>query len=178
MMKRGLMATLNRSIVSIAVLGLAVSAQATEIALRLGQGGFRDRRAPDGGVGGSQVCLDVKLNDLPIVVSIGQESYTKGPVATATGVYEIKSLATCNVFFTKVLSEKWPTNLYLGGGVGRLKIPQGNKAAAIQGVGRIDTKLFWKISGYVEGKYIYSNRGLIDFSEAALLFGICFKFEL
>lgn len=141
----------------------------------MGQGGFRDNRAPDGKLGGGQLFLDLKLNDLPLVFSFGEEYYTKGPEPIHS--YEIPSLVMCNLFFTKALSRKWPTNLYLGGGIGRLKIPQGDKAAAIQGIARIDIKCFWKIYGYTEGKYIYSNKDLIDFNEVALLLGICFKFE-
>ena len=161
---------------SVVILGLAVSVQATEITVRLGQGGFRDSRAPDGKLGGGQFCLDVKLPDLPLVISIGQEYYTKGPDATLA--CEIPSLFMCNAFFMKALSRKWPTNLYIGGGFGLLEIPQGDQAVAIQAISRIDTKLIWKIYGYAEGKYIFSNKGLIDFNEVALLLGIGFKFEL
>ena len=57
----------------VAILSFAASAGATELTLRVGQGGFRDDRASDGKLGGGQVCVDVEFSDLPVAVSFGQE---------------------------------------------------------------------------------------------------------
>lgn len=159
----------------VAILSAAGCVQNTGLALRIGQGGFRDDRAPDGKLGGGQVCLDMKFKKLPLSVSIGHEYYTKGP--DATELYEIKSLYMGNVFFARALTKKWPTDLYLGGGIGLLKIPPGDKAAAIQAIVRINTKIVWKIGIYAEGKYLYSNSGPIDFDAAILLVGISITFD-
>jgi hypothetical protein len=165
---------MQRYLAVIAILSLAASARATEVTLRLGQGGFRDERAPDGILGGGQVCMDVKFNDLPLAVSIGLEYYTKGPEPTQP--YEIPNILMGSVFYVISLAEKWPTDLNLGGGIGLLRIPQGEKAAAFQALARISTKAFWKLGIYAEGKYIRSKKNLIDFNEAALLIGISLNF--
>ncbi|MCK4510742.1 hypothetical protein KAW64_03335 [bacterium] len=160
----------------VAILSLAASAGATELTVRLGQGGFRDDRASDGQLGGGQICLDVTLNDLPFTVSIGHEYYTKSPDPTQS--YEISSIVMGTVCYVMPLAEKWPTDLHLGGSVGGLRIPQGEKAVALQAIARIRTKAFWKLGIYAEGKYIYSKGELIDFSEVALLIGISFSLHL
>ena len=165
---------MRKYLVVMAMLSIASSVQATELILRTGQGGFNDNRAPDGKLGGGQLCLDLKFDKLPIALSIGQEYYTKGP--DPTHVYEIESLSMGSVFFVEPLAERWPTDLYLGGGIGLLRIPRGDKAAAIQAIARIDTKVVWKMGIYAEGKYIHSRKGLIDFNEVALLIGISLKF--
>ena len=158
----------------IVMLGIGASAQAAEFALRLGQGGFADERASDGKLGGGQLCFDITFSDLPLSVSIGHEYYTKGPEPTEP--YEISGILMGYVFYVIPLAEKWPTDLYLGGGIGRLSIPQGEKAAAFQAIARFGTKAFWKIGVYAEGKYIHSTKKLIDFNEAALLIGISLNF--
>ncbi len=160
----------------VAILAFAASAGATELTLRIGQGGFRDDRAPDGELGGGQVCLDVGFSDLPVTLSIVQEYYTKSPDPTQS--YEISSIEMGTVCYVIPLAEEWPTDLHLGGGIGLLRIPQGEKAAALQAIVRIRTKAFWKLGIYAEGKYIYSRGKLIDFNEAALLIGISFSLRL
>jgi hypothetical protein len=164
----------KKYLVVIAILTITARARAAEVSLRLGQGGFTDERAPDGKLGGGQLCMDIKFSDLPVAVSIGLEYYTKGPEPTQP--YEIPGFLMGSVFYVMPLAEKWPTYLFLGGGIGRLRIPQGEKAAAIQAITRIGTKAFWKIGIYAEGKYIRSKKNLIDFNEAALLIGISLNF--
>lgn len=158
----------------IVILSAGASVQAAELALRLGQGGFRDDRASDGKLGGGQLCLDFTFSELPLSVSIGHEYYTKGPEPTES--YEISGILMGYVFYVIPLAERWPTNLYLGGGVGRLAIPQDERAAAFQAIARFGTKVFWKIGVYAEGKYLYSRKNLIDFNEAALIIGISLNF--
>ncbi len=167
---------MKKYLVAIAILAFAASAGATELTLRIGQGGFRDDRSPDGNIGGGQVCLDVTFSDLPVSVSIGEEYYTRSPDPTQS--YEIPSIVMGTVCYVIPLAEKWPTDLHLGGGIGRLRIPQGEKAVALQAIARIRTKALWKFGIYAEGKYIYSRGDLIDFNEAALLIGISFSLRL
>ena len=161
---------------AVAILAFAASVGATELTLRVGQGGFRDDRASDGELGGGQVCLDITFSDLPVALSIGQEYYTKSPEPTQS--YEIPSIVMGTVCYVIPLAEEWPTDLHLGGGIGSLRIPQGEKALALQAIARIRTKAFWKLGIYAEGKYIYSRGELIDFNEAALLIGISFSLRL
>jgi hypothetical protein len=165
---------MKKILLAIAILSLAASVQAAEVTLRLGQGGFTDNRAPDGRVGGGQLCMDIKFNDLPLAASVGLEYYTKS--AEPTDPYEIPGFLMGYIFYVIPLAEKWPTDLYLGGGIGRIRIPQGEKAVAFQAIARIGTKVFWKIGIYAEGKYINSKKNLIDFNEAALLIGISLNF--
>jgi len=160
----------------VAILAFAAGAGATELTLRIGQGGFRDDRAPDGQLGGGQVCVDVQFSELPVALSIGEEYYTKSPDPTQS--YEISSIVMGSVFYLMPLAEEWPTDLHLGGGIGRLRIPQGENAVALQAIARIRTKAFWKLGIYAEGKYLYSRGDLIDFNEAALLVGISFSLRL
>ncbi len=167
---------MRKYLVVVAILSFAAGAAATELTLRVGQGGFRDDRASDGKLGGGQVCVDVEFSDLPVAVSIGQEYYTKSPEPTQS--YEIRSILMGAVFYVIPLAEEWPTDLHLGGGIGRLSIPQGEKAVALQAIARIRTKAFWKLGIYAEGKYIYSRGKLIDFNEVALLIGISFSLRL
>jgi hypothetical protein len=152
-----------------------VQSNANELIFRLGQGGFNDERSPGGSLGGGQICLDIKFNKLPIAVSIGQEYYTNGPEPTQH--YEISKLVISSLYYVKPLMQKWPMNIYLGGGIGKLNIPQGDEAIAFQGIARINTKIFWKIGFYMESKYIYSKKDLIDFNEFAFLVGIYLKLK-
>jgi len=94
----------------VAILAFAASAGATELTLRVGQGGFRDDRAPDGELGGGQVFLDVTFSDLPVTLSVGQEYYTKSPDPTQS--YEISSIVMGTVCYVIPLAEEWPTDLY------------------------------------------------------------------
>lgn len=167
---------MRKYLIVIAILAFATSAGATELTLRVGQGGFRDDRAPDGELGGGQVFLDVTFSDLPVTLSVGQEYYTKSPDPTQS--YEISSIVMGTVSYVIPLAEEWPTDLHLGGGIGGLRIPQGERAVALQAIARIRTKAFWKLGVYAEGKYIYSKGELIDFNELALLVGISFSLRL
>ena len=167
---------MRKYLVAVAIFAFAVSAGATELTLRIGQGGFRDDRSPDGKIGGGQVCLDVAFSDLPVAISIVEEYYTRSPDPTES--YEIPSIVMGTVCYVIPLAEKWPTDLHLGGGIGGLRIPQGEKAVALQAIARIRAKVFWKLGIYAEGKYIYSRGELIDFSEIALLIGISFSLRL
>ncbi len=153
-----------------------------DVAFRLGQGGYRDNRAEDGKLGGGQLVLDVKLDKLPIIISISQEYYKKSP--DAIHPYEIEGLFLANLFYTRRLFKKWKSNVFLGGGAGIVYVPKGgtDTSANERGLmydleGGINVKAFWKIGIYGVGKYIYSkktknNVKVIDFSNAAVLLGL------
>ena len=178
--------------VAVLSLGAFSSAQAVDIALRLGQGGLRHDSAPDGVLGGGQLALDIKLGKHPIAISISQEYHKKDPIADCS--YEIDSLVATNVLYVATVArkkaEKKPvgyTVAYLGGGVGWLDVPKvGNPDAMERGilfdvVCGINVKAFWKIGVYIEGKYIYSSKTtdnvkVIDFSDLGAMVGISFNF--
>ncbi len=156
------------------------SAQAVEVTLRLGQGGLREDRAPDGVLGGGQLAVDVKLGERPIAISISQEYHKKDPVPDSS--YEIGSLVAVNVLYmTQVIKER--ANVFLGGGIGGLSAPRiGDPETMERGflfdlVGGVNVKAFWKIGIYAEVKYIYSRKTIdnikvIDFSNPGFLVGI------
>lgn len=166
----------------VAVLGLAAfsSAQAVEITLRLGQGGLREDRAPDGVLGGGQLAVDVKLGERPIAISISQEYHKKDPCPDSS--YEIGSLVAVNVLYmTQVVKER--ANVFIGGGIGRLSAPSivdpetMERGFLYNFVGGVNVKAFWKIGIYAEVKYIYSRKTIddikvIDFSNPGFLVGI------
>lgn len=176
------------AVVAILSLSAFSSAQAVDVTLRLGQGGLRDNRAPDGVLGGGQLALDVRLGKHPIAISISQEYHKKDLVADCP--YEIDGLVAANVLYMVTVArkraEKKPvgcTVAYLGGGVGWLDAPEiGNPDAMARGilfdlVCGINVKVLWKIGIYVEGKYIYSSKTtdnvkVIDFSDVGAMVGI------
>ena len=106
-----------KKILVVAVLYLMTfsSVHAVEITFRTSQGGLYDKRASENALGGGQVALDVKLGNLPIVVSIATEYYKKGPIAIHP--YEMHSLVVVYVLYTAPLIRKWKSNYYLGVGI-------------------------------------------------------------
>ena len=174
--------------VAVLSLGAFSGAQAVGVTLRLGQGGLRDNRAPDGVLGGDQLALDIKLGERPIAISISQECHKKDPVADSP--YEIDSLVAVNALYMVTVARKKSqekavgyTVAYLGGGIGWLDAPKvGNTDVMERGtmfdvVCGINIKAFWKIGFYIEGKYIYSSKTtdsvkLIDFSDVGAMVGI------
>ena len=59
---------LSMIILMLVLIGLSC-VHAVEITIRLSQGGLYDKRAPENSLGGGQLALDVKLKNLPIVLS-------------------------------------------------------------------------------------------------------------
>jgi len=154
--------------------------------LRLGQGGFYDDRSPIGKLGGGQLALDIKPSKLPIAISISNEYYKnrRDPIYS----YEIAGLVAVNMLYMAKLFKSERTNVFLGGGIGRLEVPKGENEpnAMVRGIlynfeGGINVRLFWKIGFYGIGKYLYARKKtnsikVIDFSERIVLLGLTFNF--
>ena len=170
--------------VLILVLIVLSSVHAVDITIRTSQGGLYDKRASENALGGGQLALDVKLNNLPIVLSLATEYYKKGPDAIEP--YEIQGMTVIYVLYTAPILKNWKSNYYFGPGIALLEVPKENSDAMEKGIAfdaaaGINIKAFWKIGVYVEGKYIYSsktvnNEKVIDFSDVGLLVGFSLNF--
>ncbi len=155
---------------------------------RIGQGGFSDDRSEIGKLGGGQLTLDIKPGKYPFAISISNEYYTNS--ADPTHSYEIAGLTAVNLLYMDKLFENEWANVFLGGGIGGLKVPKGenNPDTMVKGIvynfeAGINVRLFWKIGFYGIGKYLYAqkkNYGIkvIDFSERIVLLGFTFNFSL
>ena len=179
------------AVVAVLSLGAFSSAQAVGVTLRLGQGGLRHDRAPDGVLGGGQLALDIKLDKHPIAISISQEYHKKDPVADSP--YEIDRLVAANALYMATVAKKKPEERavvyavgYLGGGIGWLDVPKiGNPDAMERGAMfdiacGVNIRAFWKIGFYIEGKYIHSSKTtdnvkVIDFNDIGAMVGISFN---
>ena len=171
----------------------AVSADSTRekkvyFTIRFGQGGFRDDRSPIGKLGGDQLTLDIKPVKFPVAVSISGEFYTNSPDPTHS--YEIAGLTSINLLYMTKLLKSERTNVFMGGGIGRLEVPKGENEpdAMVKGIlynveAGINVRLFWKIGFYGVGKYLYAqkknnNIKVIDFSECIVLLGFTINFGI
>lgn len=156
--------------------------------IRLGQGGFKDDRSSIGKLGGGQLAIDIKPRKFPIAISISNEYYTNS--ADPTHSYEIAGLIAFNFLYMKKLFETERVNSFVGGGIGRLKVPKGadEPDAMERGVlynmeGGVNIRAFWKIGFYGIYKYLFAkkevdNVKVINFSEHIFLFGVTFNFSL
>jgi len=174
-------------VIAILSLGAFFNAQAVDITLRFGQGGFRDARAPDGILGGGQIALDVKLGELPIAISTTLEYYTKDPVADS--IYEMSGIIFVNALYLVPRTHE-RVDIFLGGGIGKVDVPRGAAYPDVMLMGimydlvaGINIEAFWKIGCYGVGKYIYSSREIdniqvIDISNLVALVGISLNFNL
>ena len=171
-------------IVLMLVLIALSSIHAVDISIRTSQGGLYDKRASEDALGGGQVALDVKLNNLPIVLSLAAEYYKKGPDAIEP--YEIQGMTVIYVLYTAPILKNWKSNYYFGPGIGYIRVPKANsnsteKGIAFDAAAGINIKAIWKIGIYIEGKYIYCNKTddnlkVIDFSDFGLLVGFSLNF--
>ena len=156
--------------------------------IRLGQGGFTDDRSPLGKLGGGQLALDIKPIKFPIALSVSNEYYTNS--ADPTDSYEIASLTAVNLLYMPTLFKTERLNLFVGGGIGGLKVPKGvdDPDAMEQGIvynieGGINFRAFWKIGFYGIYKYLYARKEVdhvkvIDFSEHIVLLGFTLNFSI
>ncbi len=177
-----------KKLLSVIVLMLVMivlsNVQAVDITIRTSQGGLHDKRAPENSLGGGQVALDVKLNNLPIVLSLAGEYYKKG--RDAIEPYEIQGMTVIYVLYTAPIFKNWKSNYYFGPGIGFMRVPKVNsnsteKGIAFDAAAGINIKAFWKIGIYAEGKYIYSSKTVnnikvIDFSDVGLSIGFLLNF--
>ncbi|NQV18510.1 MAG: hypothetical protein HQ534_08205 [Armatimonadetes bacterium] len=171
-------------IILMLILTVISRVHAVDITIRTSQGGLYDKRASENALGGGQLALDVKLNKLPIVLSLAGEYYKKGPEAIEP--YEIQGMTVIYVLYSAPLLKNWKSNYYFGPGIAFIEVPKENsnsmeKGIAFDTAAGINIKAFWKIGVYVEGKYIYSsktvnNEKVIDFSDVGLLIGFLLNF--
>ena len=156
--------------------------------LRLGMGGFRDDRSPEGELGGGQIALDIRPVRVPFALSISSEYYTNS--ANPTHSYEISDLTVINILYMGNILKSGRAHYFVGGGLGWLKVPGGEEKpdAEITGgmydiEGGINYRLFWKIGMYGTAKYLYARKNndgmrVIDFSKGIVLLGLTFNFGL
>ena len=173
-------------VIAILSLGAFFNAQAVDITLRFGQGGFRDARAPGGILGGGQIALDVKLGEFPIAISTTLEYYTKDPVADS--IYEMSGIIVVNALYLVPRTHE-RVDFFLGGGIGKVDVPRGAAYPDVMVMGimydivaGINVEAFWKIGFYIVGKYMYSSKEIdnikvIDISDFIGLVGISLNFE-
>lgn len=156
--------------------------------IKYGMGGFNDDRSPEGTLGGDQLALDINLNDSPLSIVLSSEYYTNSPEPTHR--YEIRKLYAVNLLYHYQLSSTKNINLFAGGGLGNLKVPESesNPGKSISSdlvnleVG-VDYQPYEKFGFYGSIKYLKAekevvNVTVIDFEELIFLVGITYGFSL
>ena len=158
-----------------------------EYVVRYGQGGFRDSRSPENKLGGGQLALDIKPKKLPLALSISSEFYKNSRDATHS--YEIDNLIAVNLLYYSHFKNMEKLKYFLGGGIGRLKVPKeesdpystrtgdlvnleaGLNYLAYEHIG------FYGVVKYLRAEKSENNIKVIDFSEKIVLLGITFNFS-
>lgn len=151
------------------------------------QGGFSDNRSPEGVLGGGQLTLDVMPVEFPIGFSISTEYYTNS--SDPTHNYEISDVVFANVLYMTPVMHYDRVRYFASAGVGYLKVPSEVvpdttvSSIAYNIEAGVNVRVFWKIGGYADVKYLYANKSesnteVIDFNEAILLLGLTFNFSL
>jgi len=149
--------------------------------LKYGHGGFRDSRSPLGELGGGQLAICAQHIDYPVALSFSGEYYTNGP--DPTHPYEIYDMWVINCYYSEYILKKKRLNIFMGPGMGRLKVPINEDVSASSILFTIDAglnaRLLWKFGLYASYKYLYANKpGKINFNEHILLIGITFNFRI
>lgn len=156
--------------------------------LRFGQGGFRDSRSPEGGLGGGQFALDIKPRALPFALSVSSEYYTNSPDPTHS--YEIEDLFSVNLLHISPLFDFENADFFWGGGIGRLKVRNNEEShdTRVKSIlysleAGIHVRAFRWIGFYSAAKYLNAkkkegNVKVIDFNEGIILIGITLYFSL
>jgi len=159
-----------------------------DFVVRLGQGGFRDSRSPENALGGGQLTLDIKPKAAPIALSLSSEYYTNSPNPTHS--YEIENLYSVNILYYSNLEEIERLSYFFGGGVGWLKVPEGesnpekvNSGNLVNLEAGVNYLAFWKIGVYGIVKYLRAQKSenskkVINFDEKIVLLGFTFNFSL
>lgn len=154
--------------------------------LRMGQGGFRDKRSPENVLGGGQLTLDIKPVKFPVGISISREYYTNS--ADPTHSYEIESLYAFNIIYDRPFRNNKSLNYFLSAGLGRLKVPKdsepnervsGNHINLEAGINYL---VYKKVGIYGAVKYLRAHKtenniDVVDFNELIMLLGISFGFS-
>jgi hypothetical protein len=163
--------------------GQVRKAKTAYVTIRFGQGGFRDDRSPSGKFAGDQGALDIKIAELPVAVSCLREVLYGGEFDD--GSEERIDLWAVNVAHVSKPFRSERINVFLGGGIGRLRIerewPDGSlvktPACTLYNVeGGVNVRAFWAIGFYIVGKYSYAQKktgnGVVDFKESGFFFGL------
>lgn len=160
---------------------IPVSQKNLYFTIKYGQGGFSDDRSPIGKLGGGQLAICAQHINYPIAISLSGEYYTNS--AEPTNPYEISDMLVFNFFYSKYLLKKSRLNVFVGPGLGTMKVPQKYNESANSLLfdieAGINARFLWKFGLYVTYKYLYANKpDMINFSEHILLIGITFNFKL
>lgn len=159
-----------------------------DFTIRYGQGGFSDSRSEENKLGGGEITLDIRPRNSNLAISIATEFYTNGP--EPTHYYEIPFIYSANILY--FLPSNWSekTDLFFGGGIGRLGVPDElnnpeksivDNAYNLQAA--IHYKAFRRFGFYAVTKYLTAHKSIdgvkiIDFDEYILLLGISYRFSL
>jgi hypothetical protein len=193
-----MMKSIHVVVITMLIMSIFTSAHAVGITARFGMGLLWDDRASGGTLGGGQLALEMRLNTIPLAFQLANEYWNKGNLEHA---YEIESYYAAKVLLVGYIGDIMPflftippttktTYLYLGGGAGRISVPQiiddpseRVTGMAFDAVCGANVRLFWKIGLFVEGKYLYSkkttnNIEVIDFSDLGCLAGLSLNFDL
>lgn len=155
----------------------------TLFTIRLGEGGFRDSRSPENTLGGGQFALDIRPRGRSFMLSLSSEYYTNSPEPTSP--YEISDMYALNLLYVTSFLNNPEIDLFLGGGVGRLKVPNQPKVAS--SLYNLEAGIHWKpfkrFGFYGLYKYLYANKDmgnveLIDFNEHIFLLGGTYNFKI
>ena len=159
-----------------------------DFTIRFGQGGFKDDRSQVGDLGGGQFSVDIKSNNFPVALSFSSESYTNSRYPSQP--YEIQSLYSVNLIYMEQLFNYTKTDYFLGAGLGRLKVPRGDKYPGVKVSGGlynleagIHVKTFERFGFYGVAKYLHAQRDVdqtkvIDFNETIVILGLTYRFSL
>ena len=122
-----------------------------DFTIRLGQGGFSDKRSPIGKLGGGQLTLDTKFRKFPVALSISSEYYTNS--ADPSHSYEIAGMTVFNLLSMTKIFKSDRVRLFLGRGIGSLEVPQDESENVEKGIcydfeAGVNVLAFWKIGFY------------------------------
>jgi hypothetical protein len=166
---------------------LGTNTHQIDFVVRLGQGGFRDSRSPEDQLGGGQLALDIKPWTIPLAISFTTEYYTNS--ANPTHSYEIDSLYAVNVLYVDPMKDVEKLSYFVGGGIGRLKVPKEESNPGQSRTGNlinleagINYLVYRKFGIYGAVKYLRAektenNIKVIDFNEWIGILGITYSFS-
>lgn len=150
-----------------------------DVALRLTQGGLSESRDPDGGaLGGGQLALDVRLDRLPLWVSLAAEYYKKQREAEEP--WEINGMSAVYLLYKTELLPRLRSELCAGVGLGRLTTGSDEDAPVVEVTAGINRQLYKRLGLWVDVRYLYSRKTrdhvrVVDFSNRGLLVGVTYN---
>jgi hypothetical protein len=126
------MKKLHFTVIAALIMCVFSNAHAVGLTVRFGGGLLYDDRASDGILGGGQLALEMRLNKIPLAFQLANEYWSKGCLEHS---YEIESFYAAKVLlfgnigglmsclYAKPATAK-TAYVYLGGGAGRISVPQ------------------------------------------------------